>query len=209
MPKITGPNIAQHVADQEAAVFAAAIALFEDLGVDAVSMGAIAENVGLARSSLYRYFPNKAAIVNRWFSTTMEPLIAESERIARSDETTAERFMAWLQCQFEFLAEPANQIMIHAALESNEMTDLQRAEIVARHQALYATLQTIIARPNPDAHTDIVMSARARLIAGLFRHVEGLQRAGIPDEVVRKEVIRIASLAADIEHGNVAAPTAD
>lgn len=197
MPRITGPNIAQHVADQEAAVFAAAIALFERHGVDAVSMGVIAEDVGLARSSLYRYFPNKAAIVTQWFSATMEPLIEQSAQIARSAGSTAERFTAWLERQFEFLAEPANVVMINAALESSEMTEQQRAEMVARHRDLYATLQAIIG--GPDTDTDVVLSTRARLIAGLFRNLDSLRRAGIPAEVVHEEVTRIAFLAADID----------
>ena len=42
----------------------------------------LAEEVGLARSSLYRYFPTKSAIVHRWFDVAMAPLVADSDRIA-------------------------------------------------------------------------------------------------------------------------------
>lgn len=194
MPKITGPNIAQHVADQEAAVFEAAIALFEAHGVDGVSMGTIAEEVGLARSSLYRYFPNKAAIVNRWSSTAMAPLIDQCDRVARSDGSQTERFTAWLELQFAFLSEPANQTMIHAALESNELDDAQRDEIAARHRRLYGTLQTIIGGPGSD--TDVVVRARVGLIVGLFRNLDSLQRSGIPYAVIHDEVVRVATLVA-------------
>ena len=202
MPKITGPNIAQHVADQRAAVFAAAIGLFEEHGVDGVSMGTIADAVGLGRSSLYRYFPNKATIVGQWFSTAMEPLIEESEQIARSDESRAERFAAWVELQIGFLSNPANQTMIHASLSSNEMSDQQRAHIVARHRDLYATLHAIIGVPDTD--DDIVVRARVRLIVGLLRNVDDLQHAQIPAKVVHDEVMRIAFLAAEIDHGLLA-----
>lgn len=196
MPKITGPNIAQHVADQEAAVFAAAIALFEAHGVDGVSMGAIAEAVGLARSSLYRYFPNRAAIVDRWFTTAMQPVIEESDRIARSDRPRTERFTRWVERQIEFLSEPANRTMVRAAIESNEMSIDQRADIVARHQELYRTLSVIVGEPG--LYDDDVVHARVRLIVGLIRTIDDLRAAGISPRVAHDEVMRAATLASGI-----------
>lgn len=204
MPKITGPTIAQHVADQEAAVFAAAIALFEEHGVDGVSMGTIAGEVGLARSSLYRYFPNKAAIVHHWFSSTMEPLIAESGRIARSAGTRSERFTAWVDRQLEFLAEPAHQTMIHAALETHELNEHQRAQVMARHHDLYASLELILAEdaPGPSSttgDTDDTVRARVLIIVGLLQDLDGLQRAGLAPDLAREELRRAATLIAEID----------
>ena len=63
MPRITGSNIVEHVAAQEQAVFDAAIGLFTEQGVSNVTTADIATEVGLARTSLYRYFPTKASIV--------------------------------------------------------------------------------------------------------------------------------------------------
>ncbi len=41
-----------------------AAAIFHETGVDAASMSAIARQSGMSLASLYRYFPNKAAIVH-------------------------------------------------------------------------------------------------------------------------------------------------
>jgi len=41
-----------------------AAAIFDEVGVDATSMSAIARQSGMSLASLYRYFPNKAAIVH-------------------------------------------------------------------------------------------------------------------------------------------------
>ncbi len=41
-----------------------AAAIFHEVGVDAASMSAIARQSGMSLASLYRYFPNKAAIVH-------------------------------------------------------------------------------------------------------------------------------------------------
>ena len=68
MPRITAGSVAEHVAQQERAVFDAAIALFTERGYSAVTLGDIAKEVGLARNSLYRYFPTKASILLRWYA---------------------------------------------------------------------------------------------------------------------------------------------
>lgn len=62
---------ARQLARQEQAVFDAAIALFTDRGYGAVTLADIAAEVGLARNSLYRYFPDKAAILLRWYRTEL------------------------------------------------------------------------------------------------------------------------------------------
>ena len=59
MPKITGDSIAEHVAAQETAVIGATVALFAERGAVNVTMADIAGEVGLARTSVYRFFPTK------------------------------------------------------------------------------------------------------------------------------------------------------
>ncbi len=46
------------------AILRHAAMIFHETGVDAVSMSAIARQSGMSLASLYRYFPNKAAIVH-------------------------------------------------------------------------------------------------------------------------------------------------
>lgn len=195
MPKITGPSIAEHVAVQEAAVFAAATRLFAERGVDNVSMGTIADQVGLARSSLYRYFPTKSAIVHRWFETVMTPLIADSDEIARSDLPRTEQFMGWVDRQIDFLSNPTHREMIRAVIEAEELGEAQRASMSERHGDLYASLATIITDPAID---DVTTRARVRLIVDLLRTHADLAAAGIPDSVIRAELIRTAVFIAAI-----------
>lgn len=197
MPKITGPTIAQHVANQEAAVFAAAIGLFARDGVADVAMSDIADEVGLARSSLYRYFPNKAAIVARWFDLVMAPLIADSDRIARSEQARPERFAAWINRQLALLSDPANRTMIDAALVTTELTEEQRTRMGARHQDLYASLHAIIADPDAASGDDLVR-ARVLLIVGLLRQVGDLEALGVPVRKAHSELLRAAALIAEI-----------
>lgn len=197
MPKITGPNIAQHVVDQEIAVFEAAIALFAEHGVNHVNMRDIAEAVGLKRPSLYRYFPTKSAIVLRWLEHTMIPLIAASDAIAVSARPRSERFDQWMGEQLSFLSDPGNRAMIRASVETSELTQEQLAEVGARHRDLYATLSTIVADTAKGIDTKIVRT-RALLIAGLLRSYADLRKTPISDRTARLEVLRAARLIADI-----------
>ena len=48
------------------AVFAAAIALFVERGYDGTTMEAIADRAGVARASVFNYFPRKQAILAEW-----------------------------------------------------------------------------------------------------------------------------------------------
>lgn len=195
MPRITGPNIAEHVAAQEAAVFGAAIRLFAASGVDNVAMAAIAEEVGLARSSLYRYFPTKSAIVHRWFDVAMAPLVADSDRIAASDLPRAQRFASWVQRQLDFLSDPGNRAMIRASIDTDELSDKQRTSIAERHQDLYASLSRILTGAS---ETDPTTRARILLIVGALRDHASLSAAGIPESVVREELIRTTALIAAV-----------
>lgn len=197
MPKITGPNIARHVADQEVAVFQAATSLFAEHGVNNVSMSDIAKAVGLKRPSLYRYFPTKSAIVFRWFEHTMIPLIAASEAIADGDQPRSERFDRWMNEQLSFLSEPGNQAMIRASVETTELTQAQLAEVGARHRDLYATLSTLVTDPAQRADNKTVRT-RVLLIAGVLRSYADLRRAPISDRMARLELLRAARLIADI-----------
>ncbi len=193
MPKISGSNIVEHVIEQEAAVFDAATRLFAERGINNVSMTTIAEAVGLARPSLYRYFPTKSAIVFRWFNQVMTPLIADSEAIAESEQEPAVRFDRWVTCQIDFLTDGSNQAMIKASVESSELSDEERRVIGARHRDLYASLKRILTESTPSAN-DETLQARVLLIVALLRGLPDLVTAGVGIERARSELMRAARL---------------
>ena len=63
MPRIEAPTLAEHHAQRRAAIVAAAVDLLGREGIGAVTPAAVASGSGLARSSLYQYFPSTAALV--------------------------------------------------------------------------------------------------------------------------------------------------
>jgi AcrR family transcriptional regulator len=61
-----GGRRAQARQERYDAVFAAAIALFVERGYDGTTMEAIADRAGVARASVFNYFPRKQAILAEW-----------------------------------------------------------------------------------------------------------------------------------------------
>lgn len=80
----------------EAAIREAALRLIARLGYEALSMRRLAQEVGLAPGALYRYFPNKQAILYRLLERHMEELLEAwaAARPARGADPVArlERF---------------------------------------------------------------------------------------------------------------------
>lgn len=77
MPRIEAANIEEHVRRQTGRIRSAATQLFRDLGYRGTDMEDIAQAVGLARNSLYRYYPNKDHILLACVLRDMVPFVEE------------------------------------------------------------------------------------------------------------------------------------
>lgn len=196
MPKIAADTVAEHIAQQEAAVIAAATRLFAERGVSQVSLATIASEVGLARNSLYRYFPDKGHILAAWFRTELAPLQDASTAIATDERPADQRLDAWLRLHLDYLTAPEHQAMMTAATEMASVTDDVRADIAAGHRDLYATLGLIVAdlltAADPPRDSRVV----TMLVTGLLRSAADLVVANGADlDLVRTELLRTARAA--------------
>ncbi|MBN2622508.1 MAG: TetR/AcrR family transcriptional regulator, partial [Acidimicrobiales bacterium] len=145
MPRITGPDIATHVAQQEAAVVRAAIELFAARGYTEVTLADIAAAVGLARTSLYRYFPDKDHILLAWLRTEIDELVERSQAIAGADLPATTRLVQWFHLHLDYIADPDHQLFTAIAATMGNLSAAVRAEVVDQHRRLYATVDGIVA----------------------------------------------------------------
>ncbi len=196
MPRITGATIAEHVAAQEAAVVAAAKRLFAERGVAAVSLGDIAAEVGLGRTSLYRYFPTKAHILQRWFDLEMLPLVERSQEVVEAPGTPAQRLTAWIDVQLDFLTDASHAMLTEASAGPEPLPDEVRQHFAQRHQQLYGTLTQILR--SGGAHRADVQRVRTLMIAGLLRSAAQLAVGGVPRATLRRELHRSALAVAGV-----------
>jgi AcrR family transcriptional regulator len=193
VPKIAADTVAEHVVQQEAAVIAAATRLFAERGVAQVSMATIAAEVGLARNSLYRYFPDKGHILAAWFHAELAPLQEASTAIATADQPANERLEAWLSLHLGYLTAPEHQAMMSAVTEMSTLTEDVRADIAAGHRDLYATLGVIVADLLQDAEPPRDVRVVSMLVAGLLRSAADLViTSGVDADLVRAELLRAA-----------------
>jgi AcrR family transcriptional regulator len=196
MPRISAATIAEHVAQQEAAVLEAARRLFAERGVAAVSIADIAAEVGLQRTSLYRYFPTKGHILQRWFDQAMTPLVERSRAIAELNEPARERLEQWLDVQLDFVTDDSHASLVTATEGIDDLPDEVRADFADRHRELYETLEPLL-RAGGTRGTEVTR-ARAVLIAGLVRSAGELSRQGAPRATVRRELHRSAAAVAGL-----------
>ena len=146
MPKISAQTVAEHVQQQHAAVIESASRLFAQRGVSQVSLADIAADVGLARNSLYRYFPDKSHLLAAWFRSELEPLQARSQDIVTQPVPVKERLVAWISLQLEYLAAPEHRAILQAVAELATLDEDLRGEIAEGHRLLYGGLSELVQR---------------------------------------------------------------
>jgi len=194
MPRISAPSIAEHVEKQEAAILAAAAELFAERGVAGTDIGDIAAKVGLARSSLYRYFPDKQHILVRWFERELVPVLARSDEILRAPGSVAERLDAWLDYQLDEMAKPEHDVLLRLAEEAAATSPDVSKVIADGHRTMYHTLGSVMDealeahRPKGAKRRDAVVVTR--LLGGLVAAAGRAILDGADARTVRTEAHR-------------------
>ena len=135
-PKIDADNIADHVERQERAVFEAAVRLFTERGYENVGLGDIAAEVGLARSSLYRYFPGKREILARWVNSELESGIARSDELLGGDGPATGRILYWADDQIEYARRPEHGLLVAMAGAGGDLNPETIAALGRNHERL-------------------------------------------------------------------------
>ena len=145
MPRISAASVAEHVARQEQAVFDAAISLFTERGYGAVTLADIAAEVGLARNSLYRYFPDKAAILLRWYRAELPAQAARSAELLSGSERPAARLLRWAEAQIDYARRPEHALIAAMAEAAPDLDPDARAELAESHHQLLAPVTETLA----------------------------------------------------------------
>lgn len=145
MPRISAGSVAEHVAQQEQAVFDAAIRLFTERGYPAVTLADIASEVGLARNSLYRYFPDKASILMRWYRSEMPTLTQRSSDLLGGDDDPEQRIERWASAQIDYAHQPEHALIAALGQAAVDLDPSDRAELADSHRQLMAPLHQALA----------------------------------------------------------------
>jgi AcrR family transcriptional regulator len=192
MPRITGPDIATHVARQREAVVASAVRQFAERGFDAVTLGDIAADVGLARTSLYRYFPDKDHILLAWLEQEITLLAERSIAIATDDAPAATRLQRWLHLQCSYVQEPEHELFSKIASSLGTLAPAVQEAIGTSHRDLYATMERIVADALRDSHSRRDPQLVSYFVIGLLQAATAALGHGVDGAAVERELQRAA-----------------
>lgn len=188
MPRINAATVGEHVARQEQAVFTAAIALFVERGYSSVTLADVAREVGLARNSLYRYFPDKASILLQWYRAEVPVQAKRLAAVLDGDGSPAERITRWAHAQIDYAREPEHVLLAAMGQAATTLPPEALAELAEGHEALLAPLRTILAAAGFD---DVYIAAGTDLIWGLVM-AQSKRELAHGDDLVGRRLLAVA-----------------
>lgn len=144
MPRIEAASIEEHVRVQTSRILAAASELFRVRGYRQTDMDDIAQAVGLARNSLYRYYRNKDFILLACVERDMGAYIEQMGCLETQHPDPVERIGAWLDMQIDIATSPAHATLELIAEIRSDAPEL-RKQLMALHQAPTAVLEVALA----------------------------------------------------------------
>jgi AcrR family transcriptional regulator len=101
MPKIDAPTVVEHHARRRADIVAAAAELLGADGTTAVTPAAVAALAGLARSSVYQYYPSSGALVGAAVEEVFRRTLDGLESAMRTARTPAARLTAYVDASLD------------------------------------------------------------------------------------------------------------
>lgn len=185
MPRIEAATIQEHVRLQTERVLEAASALFRKQGFHATDMSDIAAAVGLARNSLYRYYPNKEHILVACVQRDMGPFLGKIAALEQDIPDPRARIDAWIDMSIDIATSPA-----HATLELiseiQEASPELRQQIMLLHQSPNSVLENavkgVLGRQRRDS------ALLTAMIAGMVQSGAGQAIRRVSQVAVKREL---------------------
>ncbi|MFY3742570.1 TetR/AcrR family transcriptional regulator [Anaeromyxobacter sp. Red801] len=184
MPRISAPTVREHRAARRARLLDAARAILLERGPDALAFGAVADLAGLARPSVYEYFPSRdhllAALVDAELPAWLAEVRAELERHA----APLDRLGAFVRVQLEMFA--GGKHRVGAALGGGAVRpgpELART-VAATHAQVYALVQPALAALGVQDEPAV-----ARLVAACVADAIRQLKGGAPPAAVARTAV--------------------
>lgn len=165
MPRIHAPTVAEHRANTERALLAAAREILLASGPAAVTPAAVGAAAGLARSSVYKYFRSGEEILARIVADAFEDWGSRvSEAVGRAGNADA-RIDAYVRTTLELACSGAHRIAVLGGGLPGD--DRARDRLAQAHHDLAAPLRAALADrgdPDPGLTAGLIDGALGRAI---------------------------------------------
>ncbi|GAA2058782.1 TetR/AcrR family transcriptional regulator [Catenulispora yoronensis] len=181
MPKIAAATLAEHQAAQRRALVAAAMETLLADGAAAITPAAVGRRAGLARSSVYQYFPSTAALVAAVIEEAFPPWDAALGAALDGVEAPAARIDAYVEATLRLTAEGHHRAA--GALLNADLPPEVRRRLAELHRATTEPLSAAVRAlgvPEPEL--------TARLLGGLLSAAMAAIEGGADAEVATARV---------------------
>ncbi len=133
MPKIRADNIAEHKALIRSQALEASKQLIQELGFEATSLGDIAREVGIGRTTLYEYFTDKEDLVATLVEDELPTVIEEMVGSMPAGLSGKERLAELAVRMIEFITnDPLLGLILHRELPRLSEETQQRVAVAHR-----------------------------------------------------------------------------
>ena len=182
MPRIDAPTVVEHHAMRRAALLEAAETVLADQGAEALTLAAVGQAAGLARSSVYQYFSSTAALM----AAVVEDAFPRGTQ-RRADAVDAAASPRSKVDAYVITALDMATDRTHRSLQALSHADLPvecRARMGQLHMEQSAPLREALdslGDPDPDV--------TARLVLGVVRAASTLVDEGVAVDVARDRAL--------------------
>jgi AcrR family transcriptional regulator len=192
MPKIAAANIEEHIRNQEKRILDAARDLFTTNGYGDTDMAGIAESMGLARNSLYRYYSSKDHILLAVVRRDMAPFFDQLVELENLFADPVERIDAWIGLQIELATGPCHamsRMIGDIPLSSREL----RKEMNALHEPPVSVLQKAVEQvlAGSGRNAKLVTAMISSMVLSAAGIAMGMENSDSSVEELRRSVNRI------------------
>lgn len=182
MPKINAPSVAEHRAQQWEALIGEATRILLADGPAAVTPRAVGAAVGLARSSVYEYFPSSGDLLAEVAVRAIAEWSAELAGAIAPADPGWPRLEAYVRSTLAMVASGKHEIANR--LEGVSFTDSQVQRFMEHHDALSSPLPAILVElgaPNAELSSALVQGI---VDAAVTRISLGAEAGAVGDAVL-------------------------
>jgi len=142
MPKINTNNLVNQREWRRSQLINAAAAIALESGSEAITVAAVAQRAGLARTSVYEYFGSSAELVADLIIEELSAFTEISVAAVEPAEVPEEAIANWINSALQYIADGRH--LLAKALSATSLPVNRSAEIGAAHRALLAPLTTAL-----------------------------------------------------------------
>jgi AcrR family transcriptional regulator len=143
MPKIVGQTVAENRDLRQASLLNAAAEIAHEQGIGAVTVAAVAERVGIARSSVYSYFASGADMIADILVDELITMAAHLKQATADATSEREAIELWVGAALRYIIEGRHTFVRAAA--NADLPPTRKAQVSGLHQAMAAPLMHALA----------------------------------------------------------------